>query len=45
MLRGIDVKIPAGSKVGIVGRTGAGKSSLTLSLFRYAFSGIIYSSF
>ncbi|PVD27664.1 hypothetical protein C0Q70_12831 [Pomacea canaliculata] len=34
VLRGITFIIQAGQKVGIVGRTGAGKSSLTLSLFR-----------
>ncbi|XP_028899889.2 multidrug resistance-associated protein 1 isoform X3 [Zeugodacus cucurbitae] len=34
VLRGITVSISGGEKVGIVGRTGAGKSSLTLSLFR-----------
>ena len=34
VLRGISFKILANEKVGIVGRTGAGKSSLTLSLFR-----------
>ena len=34
VLRGIDVTILSGEKVGIVGRTGAGKSSLTLALFR-----------
>ncbi|KAI7815048.1 ABC subfamily C member [Rhyzopertha dominica] len=34
VLKGISFSIAGGEKVGIVGRTGAGKSSLTLSLFR-----------
>jgi ABC-type multidrug transport system fused ATPase/permease subunit len=34
VLKDISVEIPAGSKVGVVGRTGAGKSSMALSLFR-----------
>ena len=34
VLRGIDLTVLSGEKVGIVGRTGAGKSSLTLALFR-----------
>ena len=34
MLGGLSARIESGEKVGIVGRTGAGKSSLTLSLFR-----------
>ncbi|KAJ3103839.1 hypothetical protein HDU96_009130 [Phlyctochytrium bullatum] len=34
VLKDVSVDIPGGSKVGIVGRTGAGKSSFTLGLFR-----------
>lgn len=34
MLRGINASIEGGQKIGLVGRTGAGKSSLISALFR-----------
>ncbi|KAF9557780.1 hypothetical protein EC968_007434 [Mortierella alpina] len=34
VLKNIDLTINAGERIGIVGRTGAGKSSVTLALFR-----------
>ena len=37
ILDGLSVTIPAGKKVGIVGRTGAGKSSLMQALFRMVY--------
>ncbi|XP_058453712.1 multidrug resistance-associated protein 1-like [Malaya genurostris] len=34
VIKGISLNVKGGEKIGIVGRTGAGKSSLTLGLFR-----------
>lgn len=34
MLKGVSFKVGAGMKVGVCGRTGAGKSTLTLALYR-----------
>lgn len=34
VLKGISLDIQAGERIGIVGRTGAGKSSITIALFR-----------
>lgn len=44
VLHDLTCRIAPGEKIGIVGRTGAGKSSLTLSLFRIieATSGSIF---
>lgn len=35
VLKGVTFSVCGGEKVGIVGRTGAGKSTITLALFRY----------
>ncbi|CAO3645423.1 unnamed protein product [Cunninghamella blakesleeana] len=35
VLKGVDFKIYPGEKIGIVGATGSGKSTLTLSIFRF----------
>jgi len=42
ILHGISMSIRGGEKIGIVGRTGAGKSSITLALLRIVeYSGSI----
>jgi ABC-type multidrug transport system fused ATPase/permease subunit len=43
VLQGLSFKIQAGEKVGLVGRTGAGKSTISLAIPRIveAFSGVI----
>ena len=43
VLKGIDCRILSGEKIGIVGRTGAGKSTMTLALFRQAGTRLAFS--
>ena len=33
-MKGLNIEIPSGTKVGVVGRTGAGKSTLSLAISR-----------
>jgi ABC-type multidrug transport system fused ATPase/permease subunit len=35
VLDGVSFRVPAGAKIGVVGRTGAGKSTLFQALFRF----------
>ena len=44
MLKGLTFSVNRNERIGVVGRTGAGKSSLTLALFRFleARSGTIH---
>lgn len=37
ILKDINVRLPAGKKIGVIGRTGSGKTSLFQSLFRFVF--------
>ena len=36
MLNGVNFTIEGGKKIGVVGRTGAGKSSLIVAIYRFA---------
>lgn len=41
VLKGVTFDVPAAGKVGLVGRTGSGKSSIFLALFRWGQGGAV----